>query len=371
MKNKTLIFFLCVVVIVSCSRDKQTANKIKTVHLSETKDFLPISSFVESVDYIQLSFENKNTVIGNIQDIKLLDNEIIVKQQIARESSFLRFSNSGKFLNKIGVNGKGPSEIQNPRDIVLFKDGYAVWDQLAVHSISKSGDYKRKIFDAHLAGNNFLYIPNNFFLFHELTSPGILSQYSEKGNLVKIFNSNEFDYAGMAYSKIEQLDQNKFHLFSPIIDTVFSFNGSKLLPAYIFDGGSRPTFMQLMVKNEGKDPVEMRKFFNNNKHVVITKYLENANFLLVSYMIGSSFYSQLIRKKNWEIIQYRKCYNDIDGGLWEEPFYLSEDDFLYIPLYPYQIQSHKIANKYNKDFNLLQDKTIQNNSPVIMRCKLK
>lgn len=371
MKNKTVIFLLIVLVSVSCSTDYGSNKKIKTIHLKETEDFLPVSSFIEDINYIELSIENNHSVIGEIEDLKLLDKDIILKQNIGRETSLLRFSDTGKFLNKIGINGNGPDEILNPRDIILYNEGYAVWDQMAVHSISKTGKYTRKIFDAQVPGNNCFYFKNKFFLFHELTSPGLLSEYSEKGKLVKTFAPNEFDFAGMGYSKVVYLAQNEFHLFSPIIDTVFSFNGIKLLPVYLFDSGPYPSFSRLMKKYEGKHPLELLKYLNNNQHFVVDRYLENRNFIYIGYRLGSNPFHLLIKKKNWELIYFKKCFNDIDGGLWEEPLYLSDDDVLYIPLYPYQIQNHKIANKYNKDFNILQDKTILNDNPVIMCCKLK
>lgn len=370
MKNKTFIFLLIVLNSVSCSTDDRPNKKIKTIQLQETEDFLPISSFISDVNYIELSFEN-NTSVGDIKDLKLLDKDIVLKQRISRETSLLRFSSTGKFLNGIGNNRRGPGEIQNPRDITLYNNGYAVWDQLAVHSISKSGKYRHKIFDATVPGNNYFYFKNSFFLFHEFTSPGYLSQYSEKGNRVKIYSPVDFSFEGMGYSKIEQTDKNEFHLFSPVIDTIFNFNGNRLLPVYLFDAGSYPTFSRLMKKVEGKDPLEMLKYFNNNRHVVINRYLENKNYIFIKYRLGSNPYHILIKKKNWELTYFKKCFNDIDGGLWDDPFYLSEDDILYIPLYAYQIKNHKIANKYNKDFKILQDKTIQNDNPVILQCKLK
>lgn len=371
MKNRTLLFLLIVFTGVSCSTDDKSDKKIRTIFLKETEDFLPISNFIKDVNYTELNLEDKHSVIGTIEKIKLLDKDIIIKQRTAQETGLLRFSETGKYLNEIGIQGLGPNEIQNARDIILYNDEYAVWDISGVHSISKTGKYKQKIVDALVPGNNCFYFKNSFFLFHEYTSPGYLSQYSVKGNLVKVYSPVDFSFAGMGYSKIEQLDKNEFHLFSPIIDTIFNFNGNILLPVYLFDSGPYPSFSELMKKYEGKHPLELLKYVNNNRHMVVDRYLENRNFIYVTYRLGSNPFHLLIKKKNWEFIYFKKCFNNIDGGLWEEPYYLSGDDVLYIPLYSSQIQNHKIANKYNKDFNLLQDKTMQNDNPVIMKCKLK
>lgn len=370
MKNRTLIILLIVFTGVSCSTNNKSGKEVKTIFLKETNDFLPISNFIEDVNYTELKLDDKHSEIGTIEKIKVLDKEIIIKQRTAQETGLLRFSDTGKYLNEIGIQNTVPNVIQNPRDIILYNDEYAVWDISGVHSISKTGNYKRKIFDARFPGNSYFYFKNSFFLFHEYTSPGYLSQYSEKGNLVKTYSPVDFSFAGMGYSKIEQLDKNEFHLFSPVIDTIFNFNGNILLPVYLFDSGLYPSFSELMRKYEGKHPLELLKYVNNNRHMVVDRYLENRNFIYVTYRLGSNPFHLLVRKKNWELIYFKKCFNDIDGGLWEEPYYLSEDDVLYIPLYSYQIQNHVIANKYNKGFNLLQDK-IQNDNPVIMKCKLK
>lgn len=370
MRIKTQIGLLVLIVLFSCSADNNN-NNIKSILLQETKNVFPISSFIKDVNYIRFSSENSSFVIGQIEDLKILEKDIIIKQRIARETTMLRFSSEGKFLNEIGINGKGANEILNPKDVILYNDGYAVWDQLAIHSISKSGKYNKKLFNAHIQGNRFFYLQNNFYLFHGLSAPGYLSRYNDYGDIRQIYLPNNHEFGSTGYSKIIKLGEDKFHLFSPMLDTVYTFSNNQLIPQYQISGKPYPTFMEILKKAGKRTPPEMLKFINNNKHVVIDRYLENQDYIFISYRLGKEIFQLLIKKKDWKLTYFKKCINDIDGGLWQNPFFLSEDNVLYIPLYSYEIKAHKVVNKKRNKFEVLQNKITLDDNPVIMICKLK
>jgi len=371
MNYKIKICLLLVVFGFSCSTTEKKTNGLKKIVLRKTSQIQPISGFVGSVDYVEFSFPEKPLIIGQIDDAKVLDNNIYIKQHVSRETGILRFSANGKFLNAVGTNGRGAGEIQNPRDLVVYQNNLAVWDQSEILIFSKTGNFISKLFDAHLPGNSFFCSQNNFYLFHETTAPGLLSKYSTEGDLQNVFHPYQNEFAGTGYSRVWEAAKDSFHLFSPINDTIYSFSSEKLIPQYEIVGKGNPTFIQLLKKAEKREPMELLKYINTNRHWVIHRYLENRNFIFVAYRLGSSSYNLLIRKENWETFYYETLINDIDGGVWSDPVYLSENDELYVPLNAYQITGHKIKNKKRHEFDEIQKETDMNDNPKIMICKLK
>jgi hypothetical protein len=79
----------------------------------------------------------------------------------------------------------------------MYNDDYAVWDQSGVYVFSKSGEYQRKLFDADRPGNRFFYSQNKFYLFHETTAPGYISEYSTSGTPEHIYKPNRLQHTGL------------------------------------------------------------------------------------------------------------------------------------------------------------------------------
>jgi hypothetical protein len=66
---------------------------------------LKLSDIADSVKYIVLS-KDKEVVIGSFRRLQMTDNDIYINS----DGLVLRFDLSGKFLNSIGRNGRGPEE---------------------------------------------------------------------------------------------------------------------------------------------------------------------------------------------------------------------------------------------------------------------
>ena len=372
MKYKINLFFFIVLISFSCSETKNKTNNIKTIHLEKTKDVQPISVFVSELDYIELKSINDDNVIRQVEDIKLLDSDIIIKYRTGRETGFVRFSKEGDFLNSIGKSEDSREKILNPRDIVDYKNNYAVWDQTGIFSFSKSGKSGSKLFKTKPSGNSFFYSKNRFYLFNEKNTPGYLSEYTPDGAREHVFKPNSPKFSlERGYSKIFEFGPDSFHLFSPLIDTIFSFTHDQLVPQYVFHGRFHPTLEQIVDKSGSLDSLETVKYINNTRHWVVKTFLENKNFIFIVYQLGSYPFHLIIRKSDWKPFYAKELINDIDGGVWDDPVYLSENDELYIPLRTYQITGHKIRNKKRQGFDEIVKRVEQNGNPMIMRCKLK
>jgi len=369
MKNRLKIIVVLIVVGFGCSRKEQNPVDFKKIVLKKNENVEVLSRFVSDLEYIELKYP-ADSLIGPIESLKLLEDDIIIKQRNSRNLSYLRFSKDGKFLNEIGPGSEAVS-LQTPRDILKYDDKFAVWDEAGVHALSESGNYIGKIVDTRHTGNSFFYSRDNFFLFHESNTPGYLSKYSRNGKLSEVYKVGNKRTDDLNYSRVIEMAKDSFHLFSPVKDTVFAFSQGHLSPNYLIEGESHPTLVNALKKINNFDEIDKLKYLHNNKHWVIKRYLENPNFIFVVYRLASDSHYLIIRKSDWKTTYFERAINDIDGGIWDYPMYLSDDDELYVPLGTYQIAGHKMLNKKRFGFEKVIERNLETHSPVIMKCKLK
>jgi len=97
---------------------KHARNDIISIDLKDAyknrKDY-SLSTIAESIEYIPLE-TTKECLLANLGDIVLTSNDIIV---YVYEDICYRFNRQGKFLNTIGVIGRGPKECTKTRSCVV------------------------------------------------------------------------------------------------------------------------------------------------------------------------------------------------------------------------------------------------------------
>lgn len=221
-----------------------------------------------------------------------------------------------------------------------------------------------------MTGGTFFNLKNNFMLINPLPSSEFLSTYNKKSRPLHINKPNE-RIEKWIYTDIASLGKDEYHLISSFCDTVYAFYNNKLMPRYRLDGGPYPSLSKVWQNVGDRDPKETMRYIYDTQHVLVRNYLENEDVIFITYWVGSNSTTVIIKKKDWETRYYARAVNDIDGGIWDKPLYLSDNDELYVPISAYKIKGHKISNKWHKDFEELQEKMSDNGNPVIMRCRLE
>lgn len=371
MKYNIFFLFIPLLFNISCSKNIDLEKDVKTIHLKESKDILPISTFIKSLDYLELDVSSVNIEIGEMVDLKILDNDILLKHQKSGTTNFLRFSKEGKFIIDLTKNRKGRVAIADPRDIVQYRKDFAVLGAGGIHIVSDNGTYKGKSFEGDMQGNTILYSNNKFFLIHETASSGFLTDVGDPENKKLVEIADTILPNNVGYSGVSVQGKENFHLFSYLNDTIFAFSNNTVSPKYIMNGNPYPTFIKVLQNIDDLDQSETLRYIHNTQYVVVKNYLENKNYIFITYWIGSNSCTVIINKKTWEPRYFARGVNNIDGGIWDKAFYLSENDELYIPISSYKISGHKISDKNHKEFEKLQEKIQISGNPVVMRCKLK
>jgi len=362
---KYILHTLLLSTIFSCSTHVP-GEELRIVELAGCSTSIQISDFVDSVDYLFFNFNGTNTVLGEIVDAKILGNELIVREKNGQISMFQRFTLNGNYLNEIGDFGRGPNELYNPRDIAVYNGDYIVWDYRGIHQISKSGNYLKYLFDARIPGSSFFIDSTYIYFFHELMAPGLISKYSISGSLEKVYNPHDYNFGHLNYASVGSISQDSFHIMSPIIDTVYSFNPKKeiLKPLLVFDGGIEKTFQKVLIESANLQPLDQLKYINKEKPVQVQTYLENNNFLLIGYRKNRQLNYYLHNKKR----HTTKYFKDPDNSIWGIPLLLTNDNMLYLLVQPQELNKNLILRSKELQQNL---KNNINNNPFFVRCKLK
>jgi len=370
MKYTSFFLLFLFILNFSCKENKVVSDGLQTILLKESSDILPISSFVKDLEYIELQITDNKIELGEILDVKTINNELIVIQRRAKEISFLRFTKDGRFINQLVNNKEGAGDIPDPLDIISYKKDFAVLGKNGIYSIDKNGKFQSRLIHSKMPGSKLFQSKDNFFVVNEIPDAGFCSVFSDKKKpAIRAFPEERL--RDMATSNITFNVQKEAHFFSSFSDTIFSFSGNSFIPVYGIDSGEYPSFAKVWSNLGDRNYTETLKYINNTQHAKIKSFLENDDYIFITYWLGSHGSTSIIKKDTWEVTYFAQAVNNIDGGLWDKPLYLTDNNELYIPITAYKVGGHKISDKRHHEFEKIQLHIAATGNPVIMCCKLR
>ena len=370
--KRYLLITIFLVSLIACK--KSVSDSVVTISIDKPADeFVELSRFVSSVDYVPLE-TNSYCLINKIRNIKFWGDSILIFNEISwNMTEILVFNKSGKYLGTFGQYGPGPEEIKDPRDILRAGDSVLLWDRDYMVEFDKKGNFKRSLFKAFLPGRNFFVDSGNIFLYHGSVFPGLLSQYDKNGGLKELFKPIEPQKAS---SQMEgesvALVKGEYHLFAPALDTVWTLNSNKILPAYVVtfkEGMSLQSFFQ---KYSDEVFPGILNFMNSTPLSHVLRFLEDDDYLFLTWVSLKKQGNTIISKRNKHQIDFVYCDNDIDDGLFGSPVTVFDNNLI-IPIEPAKILNHlkkKTSNTVTK-FDEMGKKIKEDDNPVLMFCKLK
>lgn len=201
-----------------------------------------LSEIVSEVRYIPLE-TNPDCLIGYM-NIPVYGKDIIVRSYTGSVNGSVgtfRFSDQGKFLNKIGNLGRGPGEYQDNNDVVLVGDTVFIVSNFSndILCYSLNGKFLKKYhLDLNSRPKNIVQLKDKSFMI-SLTSPsdyGILlntdGNFKPKRGFIKNvpIKENPFSY-GFEKSK------DKIYYYHNYIDTIFEISKGYPIGEIIIDYG--------------------------------------------------------------------------------------------------------------------------------------
>lgn len=368
MKIKNILFVLITALLFSCSQ-KVEKERFQTIVLKKSQDILPISSFASKVDYIELKVKESDIDLGEIEDVKVIDDDLIVKHRMSGKSSFLRFTLDGEFV--IELVGEKTSRIKEPKDLIAYEDGFAVLAENGIFLVSRTGKYSGELVNATMPGSRFFYSGGTFRVVNETLHGKVLRTYPDAGANQKKSEVWPNPVQRSSYASVQEFGKGTVHFYSTLNDTVFAFSNSQTEPVYALKGNQMPTFAQLCDTVGERNDTETLRYLRENEHVIVRKYLENKNYIFITYWVGSNSSTAIVTKKSGEIRYFGHGVNDLDGGVWDKAIRLSDKDELFVPITAYKVGGHKISNKKEKRFKALQQRIASSGNPVVMQVKLR
>lgn len=248
------ILFIFTFLTFSCKQnilknEKKKYQNIRTIEFNTNipERYIYLSEFTDKIEYVKLE-TNDSTLLKNIEKIRVVGNELFITDG---ESLFLFNRITGKYIRKIGKNGKGPGEFVEIEDFVVFpKSDLLFISDLKTGMLHKLDIKGRYIKDYKLPHAPFkvnklsdelvsLYSYPDL-LFNEMNSILISSLNLKTVNKLK--NRSGTGITMKMYGKIPSTSRSRLEIFNDTLsywefefDTLYRVMENEIIPAYTFN----------------------------------------------------------------------------------------------------------------------------------------
>ena len=333
MKHMFLLL-IGVFVLLGCSSNKKqepiSKSGIPVINLSEDVSTVPsllLSEVAEKLEIVPLEMTDQS-MLGEIRRIQATEHDIWIHD--FNKFYIYRFSQTGKFLNRIGSIGQAPGEYVNFSTFLVDeykKEVYIISNNNGILVYNFKGEFKKKIVDQQTINNLFSSVYSQYILYngnffaaqnialyklidkdslwcfafldtafqekklfknpaHMGREEQIIANCVDKGRMINLW---------MEYQTSIDTYNNQLTLKYPDTDTIYYYDDATndLLPQYV-----------ICTREEKGDYEVTHLWFKDRKafdYFSIKSYYPTKDFI---YLVGS---------KGEEVYTY--CYNKEDGSV--------------------------------------------------------
>lgn len=366
------------------SPDKSDVITIK-IPENVTKTGIDLDRILDSSYYIPLE-TTKDNLIGNVDKILFSDDRIIIVEQSQRDAAFV-FSNKGKFINQIGVKGKGPHEYMGIRDIAIDQKNKEIilMDTRGrkLMYFDMDGNHKRNQ-KLYFFANNLAALPDHVFLYELSDVNSHITQLSKDLLLFSTegerITSLSLDYAYR--DKFPKNDLNSRYNFSVMSnkvlytqlfkDTVYEISGLNQIKArYYIDFGRKSICNDINDYNVSAADF-VKKISDYEKwHYFDGQAIETDNALYIGFSGGNAFYSK--NTGNLSYGNYTRSsskYGEKQKHLYFVYPVTSKGHFFVGVIWPYRISNARY-DEYDERIQELLKGIDQGDNPILYFYSLK
>lgn len=367
MKQKhPIILTFITLLLFSFSCNKEDDNSINTYRI-DFKNSAPTADFIDKVELIELE-TNDSSLIKSIRKIEYYKDYIYIydsEQQIV-----VIFDKNGKHIHTINDKGQGPKEYLNINDFGINRFSDQLYALDGIKQLLFYYDLIGNLVDIKklptLLGGTYisLQLPNkDTFMF--LTA--------DSNNRLKIMNRADDSFILEAFPN-KEYDERPYlfsdSLFLPdLSNQVYNYHEGGIEEHYQIDIASLSPELKNKVfpetHNMESQIAFMKKLINSeNIDYVIKQIDETGQFILLSFVRKSTYYTYIIEKETGSFYSF----NTIDKDYLANIKYMNNDFLIgvYEPDYDYMYES--IINP--NDMNKLNSKSEESN-PILMKYYLK
>ena len=378
--NYTPIFVAILLVGCSSSNRKEFLVSINLPGVIETKQEVPLSKYVNNLDYIPLELTNES-VIGRAMELVLTPNYIIVRNYANAKSLILLFNRrTGKFVQHIGEVGKGPEEYTipsncffNPYNNLIYASGAG---RTSIRTYNLEGEFLESFDLPGIQGSTNQSKVSRLSSIDQFLNADTFVSYVENssGNIderMVIFSKTKILKSFPNFNKFVLADHDKDYIVenqSPIFfswhetisfkersnDTLFSLSRDGLEPRLLFNSGNF-NYPYILSRNEAldeiykpKDHFRISNAFENSRYLFFVfsfKKNEKVKGMMDTYLIvfDKTTHNTSVSQNNED--HFGSLKNDVDGFLSFTPVNLTDKNELVGVLQASDIKLWKTKNR--------------------------
>lgn len=343
-----------------------------------------LDEIMDSMYYIRLETDT-NVLIGDIDKLLFCDDIIVVVERIKRQSILL-FSRQGKFIGRLGIQGRGPGEYLNFTDVAIDprKKQIVVLD-----------DRGEKLMYYDLNGNfindqRLLYFVNNIAVLNDGSyligqRKNLNRHLPSVSDYTLLFAEPDLNISGKSLSSAyrDQFPKNQLSSnhnfnakkngvwFNPLFtDTIYEISGKNVIHAkYCLDMGNKNITTMFNDQTTTDDVFDM---FNTQKYFYFKgKAFETDNYVYFEINANQCYYSKRKNKLYYgSFWKYQNAY--LSSHLIEAARPETSDDHFFVAvLQPYSFMPNLRYKKFSSDLDpILADLKVEDN-PLLFFYSLK
>jgi len=332
-------FFLIIVLLsVQCALSSckdGTNNAVDVIKVNDAQiQTLRMSEYFESIEYIALETKGE-CLIGNNPSLYITDEFVIT---IASKKCFVFDRLTGKFIRKIGMEGRGAGEYsQIPQGIIVNEQGKTIsfeqGDKLIEYSLVDGTINSPAIRIPPLLANKIAYITKDSWVMSFLNFTGDIPSQMIFFDRERIIDSIPNRYFFLPKTREISVNRNEilFYRYKNNVyhkdlynDTIFEIADRKLRPEWVFEM-EKSTHLLHQLRGDPSTLYEEAE----NYHLVYF-ILETDKYILFHTKYQKLTHPFLFDKEQRSVkkLEHNGFVNDIDGGLTFWPDFTSQNQDL-------------------------------------------
>jgi hypothetical protein len=365
--------------------DLKKLPKVSSIKLSDL-------GFID-IEYLPLE-SNEQSIISGTNDL-LIRNKLVIGERdylMQRFTSILEFQNDGKFISRIGTQGRGPNEFTAAHDVNICETNHDIyllarW-QKKFFVYSESGKLLRT-FPITFSPSGFQFIDDKILCYSENHMGDIQNSYTlidTNGKVIKHFpNKYPFknhDAYGIEGENLFYRFDNKLFKKEVYSDTIYLYNNEKFTPHIVIQVGdklispkARAEFESRYLAENFIIPLNLFEFGDYVYYEFVYKFVVPNDVLIYSF-IGSK-----ITNFKAMINTGQGFTNDLDGGLNIVPKTIRDDNTIvgwvdalklkdYVASEVFKNSTPKYPEK-KKELEKVATRLKETDNPVLVLVKMK
>lgn len=383
--KKCFFLLLCTTILLYCKNSNTTNSDVnigtKPVEfpyflnieesLDKPKTFL-LSRIGQEIEYIPLETTANNPMreIGRIVFTK----DFIF---LSASSKVFKFDRKGKFIGKIGTNGRGPGEYTQLADFCIDQKNEKIF-------ILAGGSSKNNVLEYNFNGEFIsssildwytgqIFVHDTLGLVFYIGDDRNSSIHSKWNLYITDFKCTPLFKISRYSTRESNLDATKvpMYIFNEVlhykqyaVDTSYILKNNKPEPYAIFNLGQRKLDPNLMFAGSNQNISEMMKEIEDD--IEIREISENEHYLFVRLALGltDSSFHYIFHKQTSEtaILDNNGFKNDLDGGKSFWPKYIYNNENILVDYsnafellnYMRNINSKELREKFGEKYDRLE-----------------